>query len=77
MRTNCLPKTPSDPGQCVEVGEDYWSMCGRGTSREETAKSAPGDQLVAEEELISKHVRFCVLAKFLNKIDSSSSNTVF
>ena len=58
-------------------GDGYWSMCGRGTSREEAAKSAPGDQLVAEEELISKHVRFCVLAKFLNKIDSSSSNTVF
>ena len=40
-------------GQCV----------GGGTGREETAKSAPGDQLVAEEEPVSKHVPFCVLAK--------------
>ena len=63
MRTSCLSRMPSDPGQCAEVGDSYWSMCGRGTSREETAKSAPGDQLVAEEEFISKHVRFCVLAK--------------
>ena len=65
MRTNCLPKTPSDPGQCVEVGEDYWSMCGRGTSREETANSGSGDQLVAEEEPVSKHVQSCVLTNFL------------
>ena len=63
MRTYCLSRMPSDPGQCGEVGGSYWSMCGRGTSREETAKSAPGDQLVAEEEPVSKHVLFCVLAK--------------
>ena len=64
MKTKCLPRMPSDPSQCVEVGNGYWSMCGRGTSREETAKSATGDQLVAEEELVSKHVQSCVLAKF-------------
>ena len=65
MRTYCLSRMPSDPGQCAEVGDSYWSMCGRGTSREETAKSAPGDQLVAEEEPVSKHVQFLCVNKLL------------
>ena len=63
-RTNCLPRMSSDPDLYVEVGDDYWSMCGRGTSKEETAKNMPGDQLVAEEEPVSKHVLVLCVSKF-------------